>query len=438
MRTIITLGLFLLIPIIGIAQSFDSKKLDSLFQLLKEHHKFMGTLAVSHDQKAIYSNSIGYADVENKIKTDSLTKYRIGSISKIFTATLALKAIEEGKLELNKTIEKYFPKIKNAHRITIKNLLNHSSGIHDFTRNDDYLKWNTQFQSKEDMIERISNSENDFEPNSKSEYSNSNFVLLTFILEEVYEQPFRKILKKQIVKPLNLKNTYYGEKIKSNRNEAHSYSYLGKWIKKEETNMSIPQGAGGIVSNPKDLNTFIEQLFLGNIISNKSLKLMKTIENGYGLGLLRFPYNDKISYGHTGGIDEFKSVTSYFPEDKLAISLSSNGTNYDINKILLAVLATFYNNSFDLPNFETITVNSDDLEKYLGTYSSEQIPPKIIISKEDNSLIAQATGQAAFPLEAIGADVFIFEQAGIKLEFNPSKNEMTLEQGGKNFLFKKE
>lgn len=438
MRTIITLGLILLIPIIGTAQSFDSKKLDSLLQLLEEHHKFMGTLAVSHDQKTIYSNSIGYADVKNKIKTNSLTKYRIGSISKIFTATLALKAIEEGKLELNQTIEKYFPKIKNAHRITIKNLLNHSSGIHDFTRNDDYLKWNKQFQSKEDMIERISNSENDFEPNSKSEYSNSNFVLLTFILEEVYEQPFRKILKKQIVKPLNLKNTYYGEKIKSNRNEAYSYSYLGKWIKKEETNMSIPQGAGGIISNPKDLNTFIEQLFLGNIVSNKSLKLMKTIENGYGLGLLRFPYNDKISYGHTGGIDEFKSVTSYFPEDKLAISLSSNGTNYDINKILLAVLATFYNNSFDLPNFETITVSSNDLKKYLGTYSSEQIPPKIIISKEGNSLIAQATGQAAFPLEAIGTDVFIFEQAGIKLEFNPSKNEMTLEQGGKKFLFKKE
>ncbi len=397
----------------------------------------MGSISISENQKVIYEKSIGFADVENKIKADSLTKYRIGSISKIFTATLVLKAIEEGKLEINQTIEKYFPKTKNANRITIKNLLNHSSGIHDFTRNDDYLKWNTKPQSKEDMIERIVISGNDFEPNSKSEYSNSNFVLLTFILEDIYETTFPKILKKQIVKPLNLKNTYYGGKIKNN-NEAHSYSYLGKWVKKEETDMSVPQGAGGIVSNPKDLNTFIEQLFLGNIISNKSLKLMKTIENGYGLGLLRFPYNDKISYGHTGGIDEFKSVTSYFPKDKLAISLSSNGTNYDINKILLAVLATFYNDSFDLPNFETITIISEDLDKYLGTYSSTEIPPKIIISKEGNNLIAQATGQPAFPLEAIDTDIFIFEQAGVKLEFNPDKNEMTLEQSGKKFLFKKE
>lgn len=434
MKNSLTTFILLLFATISSAQSFKSEKIDSLFSLLEQNDKFMGSISISENQKVIYEKSIGFADVENKIKADSLTKYRIGSISKIFTATLVLKAIEEGKLEIDQTIEKYFPKIKNANRITIKNLLNHSSGIHDFTRNDDYLKWNTKFQSKEDMIERIAISGNDFEPNSKSEYSNSNFVLLTSILEDIYETTFPKILEKQIVKPLNLKNTYYGGKIK-NSDEAHSYSYLGKWIKKEETDMSIPQGAGGIVSTPKDLNTFIEQLFSGNIISNKSLKLMKTIENGYGLGLLQFPYNDKISYGHTGGIDEFKSVTSYFPKDKLAISLSSNGTNYDTNKILLA---TFYNDSFDLPNFETITIISEDLDKYLGTYSSKEIPPKIIISKEDNNLIAQATGQPAFPLEAIDTDIFIFEQAGVKLEFNPDKNEMTLEQSGKKFLFKKE
>lgn len=437
MKNSLTTFILLLFATISSAQSFKSEKIDSLFSLLEQNDKFMGSISISENQKVIYEKTIGFADIENKIKADSLTKYRIGSISKIFTATLVLKAIEEGKLEINQTIEKYFPKIKNANRITIKNLLNHSSGIHDFTRNDDYLKWNTKLQSKEDMIKRIVISGNDFEPNSKSEYSNSNFVLLTFILEDIYETTFPKILKKQIVKPLNLKNTYYGGKIKNN-NEAHSYSYLGKWVKKEETDMSVPQGAGGIVSNSKDLNTFIEQLFLGNIISNKSLKLMKTIENGYGLGLLRFPYNDKISYGHTGGIDEFKSVTSYFPKDKLAISLSSNGTNYDINKVLLAVLATFYNDSFDLPNFETITIISEDLDKYLGTYSSKEIPPKIIVSKEGNNLIAQATGQGAFPLEAIETDIFIFEQAGVKLEFNPDKNEMTLEQSGKKFLFKKE
>ncbi|MDT0651613.1 serine hydrolase domain-containing protein [Autumnicola edwardsiae] len=438
MKKLIITSLLLFISAICLSQNLNTKKLDSLFQLLEQHNKFMGTLVVSQDQKTIYSNSIGFADVENKIKADSLTKYRIGSISKMFTATLILNAVEEGKLELDQPIGKYFPKIDNSHQITIKNLLNHSSGIHDFTRNEDYFSWNTSFQSKEDMLKKISNFKNDFEPSSKSQYSNSNFVLLTFILEDIYKQSFQKILNQKIVKPLHLNNTYYGKKISSENNEAYSYKFLGEWKKEKETDMSIPKGAGGIVSNPKDLKTFIEQLFIGNIISDKSLNLMKNIENGYGLGMLQFPYNDKISYGHTGGIDGFESVVSYFPEDKLTISLSSNGVNYNKNNILLAVLATFYNNSYDLPNFETIELTSEDLEKYLGTYSSDQIPLKITCTKQGNTLITQATGQKAFPLEATVEDIFTYEQAGITLEFNPTENEVTLKQGGGEFLFKKE
>ncbi len=165
---------------------------------------------------------------------------------------------------------------------------------------------------------------------------------------------------------------------------------------------------------------------------------MKSIENGYGLGLLRFPYNDKWSYDHTGGIDGFESVTSYFPEDKLAISLTANGVNYNKNNILLAVLGSFYGKGFDLPDFNKIKLTSDDLEKYLGTYSSKEIPPKIKISKQGSSLIAQATGQSAFPLEPTSKDNFIFEQAGVKIEFKPSTEEMILKQGGKEFLFSKE
>lgn len=431
-------SILLLITSICLAQKLDTQKLDSLFDLLESNDKFMGSLAVSQNGKVIYQNTIGYVNLKDSIKANSTTKYRIGSISKMFTASLILKAVEEGKLSLSTTLHQFYPGIVNAEEIAIKNLLNHSSGIHDFTRNGDYLNWHQTQQSKENMLQRISGFESDFKPSSQNEYSNSNYILLTYILEDIYEIPFSNLLENKIIQPLHLKNTAYGQKISPKLNEALSYSFLGKWSKETETDMSIPQGAGAIISTPEDLNIFIAALFNGKIISKNSLELMKTIENGYGLGLFKFPFNNKWSYGHTGGIDGFQSVTSFFEEDQLAISLTANGINYNKNDILLAVLSSFYEGNFDLPEFTSISLTEEELEKFIGVYSSEQIPPKITITKEGLTLVAQATGQSAFPLEPTSKNTFSFKQAGVKIEFKSTENEMLLIQGGKEFLFKKE
>ncbi|MFL9845101.1 serine hydrolase domain-containing protein [Flavobacterium rhizosphaerae] len=438
MKNAVLTILLMLYATIGLAQTFNSQKIDSLFLLLQKKDKFMGSIAISQNQNTIYQNTIGFTDIENGIKATGDSKYRIGSISKMFTASLVFKAIDDKKLKLDQTITAFFPNIKNSGTITIGNLLNHSSGIHDFTRDDDYLEWNTRPQSKEKMIERIENGGSDFMPNVKSEYSNSNYVLLTFILERIYNQPFSKILTNNIINPLKLTNTYLGGNTNPEKNESYSYKYEGKWKRQVETDMSIPQGAGAIISNPEDLNIFAGQLFSGNIVSEKSLELMKTINNGYGMGLFQFPYNDKISYGHTGSIDGFESVSCYFPKDKLAIALTSNGVNYDNNKILLAVLATYFKEPYTLPAFNRIELKSDELEKYLGTYSSKEIPPKITITKQENTLFAQASGQGAFPLEPTAENVFTFDQTGVKIVFNPSEKTMILYQGGGEFRFKAE
>jgi CubicO group peptidase (beta-lactamase class C family) len=438
MKNLIITATFLFLSTICVAQKLNTKKLDSLFQILEQNDKFMGSISVSQNGKLIYENTIGFRNLEDSIKSNNNTKYRIGSVSKMFTATLVLKAIEENKLKLEQNLKDFYPKIANSEKITIKNLLNHSSGIHDFTRNKDYSNWNQIKQTKDIMIKRISGYTNDFTPNTESEYSNSNFVLLTYILEDIYEKPFSELLKEKITNPLKLKNTYFGGKIDSKNNEAYSYSYLGKWNKESETDMSIPQGAGAIVSTPDDLNIFIKELFDETIISKSSLEQMKNIENGYGLGLFLFPFDDKLSYGHTGGIDGFQSSTSYFPKDNVAISLTSNAINYKNNDILLAVLGSFYGDGFNLPDFGKIELSVKDIEMYLGTYASEQIPPKIIISREGNTLLAQATGQPAFPLEPTLKNIFVFEKAGVELEFKPDTEEMLMKQGGKEFLFSKE
>ena len=424
------LFLFVLIVSNTFAQSFNKSKLDSLFSILETKDKYMGSIAISENGKIIYTNSIGKDDIDNNKKSTNLSKYRIGSISKMFTSAMIFKAIEENKLSLNQTIDKYFPTIENAKTITISNLLNHRSGIHNFTSDEEYVKYNSLPQTESQMVAIISKGKSDFEPNSKAAYSNSNYVLLSYILEKIYNKKYSEILQAKITKPLKLQNTYFGGTINTENNETLSYDFDDKWIKETETDTSIPMGAGAIVSNPTDLCVFVESLFAGKIISIKSLDQMKTIQEKFGMGIFQMPFYDKIGFGHNGGIDGFSSVLSYFPDDKLSVALTSNGHIYKTNDILIAALSCFYKKKFDIPTFKIIELKTEDLDKYLGEYSSPTFPLAIKITKQDNKLFAQATGQSAFPLDATDKDKFEFALAGIKLEFNTTEKIMTIIQGG--------
>lgn len=428
----------LLISIGAFAQNIDTQKLDSYFASLEQNNKFMGSVAVSKNGTIIYSKSVGFSDVENQTKADKNSKYRIGSISKTFTSVLVLKAFEKKKIDLNQTINKYFPTIKNAEKITVKQLLNHRSGIHNFTNDEDYLTWNTQPKTEKEMVEIITKAGSDFEPDSKAEYSNSNFVLLTYILEKTFKKSYKELLEEYITKPLNLQNTYLGGKINPTKNECKSYTFAETWKPETETDISIPLGAGGIISTPIDLVHFSDALFNGKLLKPESLEIMKTIKDKYGIGLFKIPFHDKIGFGHTGGIDGFSSVFSYFSDGNVSFALTSNGTNFNNNDIAIAVLSGVYDKPFEIPSFSTYETTSEELDQYLGVYSSSQIPLKITVTKENKTLMAQATGQSAFPLEATAKDKFKFEQAGIVLEFKPTEKAMLLKQGDGEFTFMKE
>jgi len=422
----------------GFTQTIDKTKLDNYFDSLEANNKFMGSVAIAENGQIIYTRQIGYADVEKKIKPNDNTKYRIGSISKTFTTVLIFKAINEGKLKLTDKIDTYFPTIKNAGKITISDLLYHRSGIHNFTADEDYLKWNTEKKSENEMIEIISKGGSDFEPGSKAEYSNSNFVLLSYILQAIYKKDYAQLLNEEIIKPLGLKNTYYGKKINIKGDECYSYSWKGNWVKEAETDMSIPVGAGAIVSTPGDLTKFADALFGGKLVTEKDVDLMETIKDNYGMGLFRVPFDDKFGYGHNGGIDGFTSVMYHFADNDVSVALTSNGTNFDNNQISIALLSTVYHKPFEIPAFKTFEVTSAELDKYLGVYSSKQIPLKIFITKNGKTLMAQATGQSATALEATGKDKFKFDPAGAVFEFNPTNKTMVLKQGGGIINFSKE
>jgi len=436
-KFLLTTLLFLSVTPIGFSQTFDKKKLDTYFQVLEKNNKFMGSVALSKNGELIYTKSIGYADLEHKIKATEKTKYRIGSITKSFTYVLIFKAIEKKKLDLNETIDTWFPTITNSNKITIKHLLNHRSGIHNFTNNANYLQWNTQSKTEMEMIEIIQKGGSDFKPNSRAMYSNSNFVLLTFILEKTFNMSYSDLVQNQIIKPLHLANTFVFGKINPKNNEAKSYHYFGSWKKEAETDFSVPLGAGAITSTPTDLIKFANALFEGQLLTPESLKIMKTIKEGYGSGLFQVPFYSRIGYGHTGGIDGFRSVYSYFEDDKISYALTSNGTNMNNNDISIAVLSAVFNKSYQIPVYTNYTLTSEDLDKYLGVYASKQIPLKITVTKNKNTLIIQATGQQAFPVEATEKDKFSLDQVGAKFEFNPTEKTMILFQGGGKFKFKK-
>ena len=437
-KLLLTTLLFLSFRTIGFSQAFDKSKLDAYFQVLEKNNKFMGSVALSKNGELIYSKSIGYADLEHKIKATEKTKYRIGSITKSFTSVLIFKAIEKKKLDINETIDTWFPKIANSNKITIKHLLTHRSGIHNFTNNANYLQWNTQSKTEKEMIEIIQKGGSDFQPNSRAMYSNSNFVLLTFILEKTFNMSYSELVQTHIVKPLRLTNTYVFGKINPKNNESKSYHYFGYWKKEAETDFSVPLGAGAITSTPTDLIKFANALFEGRLLTPESLKIMKTIKEGYGSGLFQIPFYSKIGFGHTGGIDGFRSVYSYFEDDKISYALTSNGTNMNNNDISIAVLSAVFNKPYQIPVYTDYALTSEDLDKYLGVYATKQIPLKITVTKNKNTLIIQATGQQAFVVEATEKDKFSLDQVGAKFNFNPIEKTMVLLQGGSEIKFTKE
>ncbi len=421
------------------AQTMNSEKLDQLMDLLAEKDKAMGSLSLFHEGKEIYQKTIGYADLDAKRVADASTQYRIGSITKSFTATVIMQLVDEGKLNLDTPLSTYFPKLPNAKKITIHHLLGHRSGLYNFTNAEDYMSWEHIPQTKKSFVKLFIKNGTVFQPDEKSEYSNTNYVLLTFIAEEVEQKDFGTILKKRIFDPCQLKNTQYGWEEKASLKEALSYSKLSDWEFDSPTHYTVPAGAGAILSTATDINQFYNALFTGKLVSENALKQMQTIEDGLGLGLFSFPFYNKTAYGHTGGIDAYRSMAGYFGEDKLAIAYVGNGIDYPINDIMIAALSCFYDKDFELPNFKpALELTEEDLQPYLGTYSSPTFPLKVMITKEGTTLIGQATGQSSFPLTAFAPHQFQFQPAQLELEFKPKENTMILRQGGGEYTLTKE
>lgn len=439
MKHIITLLSILLLSGILQAQDFNSAKLDSFLNLLESKKKGMGSLTISKNGQEIYQKAFGSIDIENNIPANDSTKYRIGSITKTFTATIIMQMVEEKKLSLDTRLSKYYPSIPLAEDISIEHLLRHSSGIYSITDAPDYLEWAEKAHTPDQLIEKITKGKRTFDPGEYAKYSNSNYILLSLIAEKIDGKSFADILQARICQPLKLNNTYFGGPINTDNNEALSYLTYNEWELASETDLSIPLGAGAIVSTPRDLNHFFNQLFTGEMVSTSSLEAMQTMVRDHGIGLFEFPFGEKKFLGHNGAIDGFQSNSAYYKTDSLCVSYISNGLSIPFNDVLIGVLSIYYDQEYPLPTFEILyEVDENDIPSYLGTYKAESLPLTIIITNKGKILIAEVAGQPSFGLEAIDKHLFAFDRAKLKIQFKPEENQMTLMQDKGIFTLTKE
>ena len=441
-KTVILLFCFL--GITQFSKAYQTQTdLNGLFKHLEKNNKFMGSVYVVKAGKPIFEHTYGY-QVQPDVPINSTTQFRIGSISKTFTSVLILKLVEDGKLKLDTTLDSYFPTVKNAKEITIELMLRHGSGIKSYTEDSEYLTFETKKTSTEELVKRISSYDPAFNPGEKNEYSNSNFFLLGKIVEIATKMPYQSYLEKVITKPLDLKYTRVGGAIETSKNQANSFHFKNdEWESSSETNMSVPGGAGFIISTPRDLSTFFTALFTGKVLKQETISTMTKTVNNYGMGIFKAPMGpNNFGYLHDGGIDGFISHASYFPNDSLFIGITSNGFNYTMNNLVINTYKFSKGAPITLPDLTSVRLNEEELDNYIGVYSAPNFPLKITILTNSGNLMAQATGQPAFPLTAKSKQKFTFEDAGITIIFGEPTDGKYLTfdftQGPNQFKFAKE
>jgi D-alanyl-D-alanine carboxypeptidase len=431
------------------AQTVDKAKLDQFFDRIAEKNKGMGSIAIIRDGNPVYTRAFGYSQISDTGKKSMTTanRFRIGSVTKTFTAALILQLVDEKKLKLTETLDKFLPQIPNANKITIEQILSHRSGIPNVNREQNAEgNINTLPMTKEDHLALIVNTKPDFEPGTKSIYSNSGYFVLGLIIEKLTGKSYENVLQEKITKKAGLRDTYVATgNIDLSKNEALTYFMLpgASWKQVRETHPSLLFSAGAIVSTPNDLAKFIQALFNGKIISKESLDLMKTLRDGEGFGMVTFPFAGKTFYGHTGGADNYGAWMMYLPEEKLAIAYTSNAKIYPVKDIISGVVDIYYNKPFEIPTFESIAVSPELLDKYIGVYALTENPArKWTITRKGDTLYAQPPGsQNGVPLEATAQGKFKIDNGtatGIAFEFDVDKSQMTIKRGDEERVFIRE
>lgn len=325
---------------------------DSLDTIITDN-KFRGTVYVKVGNALEYIGTNGFSDKDKHTKNSTDTCFRIASLTKQFTAVAIMQLVEDGKISLDDTINKYFPSYKYGKKITVKNLLTMTSGIKDYINKDgdtdtfayteSQIKFkvsakNSAKENKKAVMDWIFDQKLNFEPDEKYMYSNSSYFLLGDIIEQVSKSSYESYVKKNILKPAGMMNTGF----ESTDKLAVGYQeiYDNGWT----LYPGVGYSATSMISNVPDLLKWVDALCTNKLISEETFKEMTTPYKGsYGYGFVVSQDGNMVS--HTGKIDKYNAAISFTKDENqiyIALSNYSNSSPVTLFNHIQKTLAPFY------------------------------------------------------------------------------------------------
>ena len=415
----------------------DVSRMDRIIQSHVDSKQFMGSVLVAQGGKVLLNKGYGSANLEWDIPDSPQTKFRLGSLTKQFTAAAILLLEERGKLRTDDLVAKYLPDAPASWaKITLANLLTHTSGIPNFTSFPDYSTTEATPTTPEQLVARFRDKPLNFQPGEKWEYSNSGYVLLGYLLEKISGQRYQDFVRDNLFAPLGMTESGYDSRAVIILHRAAGYSPGANGpVNAGYIDMSIPFSAGALYSTTEDLWRWEQGLFGGKVLTTASLKKMTTpFKNDYAYGLAVRTTHGYTVLEHGGGIEGFNTQLAYDPDGKLAVIVLGNLNGAAPGEIAGQLMSLLHGEKVVLPSErKEITVSTDVLRQYVGTY---QLAPtfSIVITLEGNRLMSQATNQPALPLFPESETSFFLKAVDAQIEF--AKNDkgevssLTLRQGG--------
>lgn len=402
-----------------VVAAFGQPAFDAQVKSHLDKGDFIGSVLVARDGKVLYRSAVGMAQAEWNVPNTPETKFRLGSITKQFTAVAVLQLVEKGKINLDEPVKKYYTDAPAAwDAITIRHLLNHTSGIPSYTGQPGFFEKGSMLPMKPGGIVKLTQDMAlEFPPGSKFHYDNTGYVLLGAILETVTGKPYADHMREVIFDPLGMKETGYDVSAVILKNRAAGYQRGKNALENARyLDMTLPYAAGSLYSTVDDLLKWDQALYTEKLITAASRQKMLTPGlEGYGYGWALKKEGSHPVAEHGGGINGFSTHILRVLDEKVVVITLANMSTPGASKLAqeLAKLAL----GIPLPEApEEVSIAPEKLSDYPGVYPlSPQFSLTIRIDR--NQLSVQGTGQSASPVFPFAPDKFFAKVVDAQFEF---------------------
>lgn len=377
------------------------QKIDSFMTSYVDIKQFNGNVLVLQKGKEVFEKSYGLADIELNVSNKRNTVFRIGSITKEFTAVLIMQLVEQGKINLDSSLIKYLPWFDTiGSKIKIKHLLSHTSGLENYTLNSDFYKETAYFsESPKKFAEKyLKYNQLLFEPGTKYQYCNTDYYLLGLVIEAVTGETYEKVLQEGILKKANMPNSGIDSitTIIPNRAKGYEYGYDG-YVNATPINMaSSIYAAGAMYSTVDDLKNWQSALDGNKLLSMKTKELLfSPFINNHAFGFfVNKLKTGETAIGHPGGINGFSSFMIHFLESDITVILLDNTAVHrrgNLDNIGSGIYAILTDQSYEMPKMPISlilaeTYRKEGITKMLAQYLQIKADTRYDLKKSDTFL----------------------------------------------------